>query len=211
MRIAIDLLTYLLYKYIEVKFSSLSLHKGLAMPIRTYLDPAAPNADFRISKQWIDDRTYATMVEKSVICCADAIITLRGDIGAVYLAQRCVYPMKGFWCLGGRVFFNDPTDEHTIARAVEKETGVQFERDRFRYLCVNDYVWACTAQGEFPGRNRASLYQLDVYRDELDQMSAGLSSTEYDTRFGLQRFDMQRMQEEAVHPAMLHALSMIIG
>lgn len=177
--------------------------------IVTYPDPLAAGVETRIRDQWISDPTYAEMVQKMPIPCTDAIITLRGDDGAVYLGKRCVYPMMGIWCLGGRIFFNDQTMEESVARCVQIETGCRFEESRFRYLCTNLYSWIKTAQGDFPGKNLAPLFLLEVEQDELAAMSRGLKPAEYDPAFGLQRFNRTRLIDEQVHPAMINAFDQL--
>jgi len=172
--------------------------------IRAYLDPELP-VEVKVRDEWVSDQTYKEVVQKTVISCTDAIVTVIGDYGAVYLTKRSVYPMKGLWCLGGRIFFNDKTLEESVARCIALETSLQFSQNRFRFICTHLYSWNKTNQGDFPGRNLAPLYVLEVSKEELVLMSGGLKQTEYDIEFGFQRFSRERLIDERVHPAMLDA------
>lgn len=136
-------------------------------------------------------------------------MTVVNDVQAVYLAQRSAYPMKGIWCFGGRMFFNDDTPEDSVSRCVETETSVRLRVERFECIATNLYSWHRTAQGNFPGKNFAPLYKAEVTTEELDQMRRGLRSSEYDKGFGIQRFCRERLIDENVHPAMVDAFDLI--
>jgi ADP-ribose pyrophosphatase YjhB (NUDIX family) len=170
--------------------------------VRSYSDPLAPDEDVRVRDQWISNSTYAEMVEKSIIPCTDSVLIVAND-QALYLGKRNAYPMKGVWCLGGRIFFNDRTMEESVARCVELETGLRIKTDRFIYVCTNHYSWVKVAQGDFYGKNLAATYVCEVTKEELEKMAHGLSEKEYDREFGLQRFDRQRLIDEHVHQAMI--------
>lgn len=170
--------------------------------IRTYADPEAPEVTVRIKDQWISDSSYRETVQKMIIPCTDVILTRAGD-QALFLGKRSTYPMKGIWCLGGRIFFNDLTPEDSIARCLNLETGVSIPAKRFEYLCTNFYSWTKVAQGDFFGKNMAATYHCVVTDEELHTMACGLVAAEYDKEFGLQRFDRARLVDERVHQAML--------
>lgn len=177
--------------------------------IKSYTDPLAPGVTPTARDSWISDTAYNETVRKMPIPCTDALITLAGDDQAVYLGKRSAFPMQGIWCLGGRIFFNDQSMEESIARCVEIETGCRFAPERFKYLRTNMYSWVKTAQGDFPGKNLAPLYRLEVTTEEMQAMSAGLKPSEYDPTFGLQRFSRSRLLDERVHEAMLDAFDQL--
>jgi hypothetical protein len=179
--------------------------------LRAYRDPLVPDVDVTVRDQWISNAAYAEMVQKSIIACTDTVMVLAGDDKAIYLGERSTFPMKGVWCLGGRIFFNDSTFESSIARCVYLETGCRFDPARFKYVATHLYSWVKTAQGDFPGKNLAPLFKLEVTPEELQQMAHGLKSEEYNRSFGLQRFDRTILIDERVHPAMLDAFDDIFG
>lgn len=172
--------------------------------LRSYRDPLEPGRAVRTRNEWISATTYAEMVEKTPIPCTDAILTRKGDNGAIYLAKRIAFPMAGIWCLGGRIFFNDETLEDSVSRCVYLETGVKINPARFE--CIGHlhlYSWVKTAQGDFGGKNLATTFRLEITDAEMEKMASGLQPKEYDQQFGIQRFDRRRLIDENVHPAML--------
>lgn len=171
--------------------------------IIAYRDPLAPDVDVAIRDQWVSQASYLETAMKMVIPCTDAVVLLKGDHKALWLGKRTILPMRGIWCIGGRIFFNDRTLEESVARCVELETGLRLLPERFSYVCANFYSWIKVAQGDFPGKNIAAVYKCEVTEAELNQMSHGLSQTEYDRGFGLQRFDRARLVDESVHQAMV--------
>ncbi len=173
------------------------------MKIRYYRDPLAPGKVAQTRDPFISSASYAEMVEKTPIPCTDAVLTLKGD-KALYLVERSVYPMKGVWCLGGRIWFNDHTLHDSIARCVEIETGQHFAPERFTLVSAPHlYSWVRTRQGEFPGKNLAVTFNLQVDDKELNSIAESLKPEEYNTEFGVQRFSRERLVDEKVHQAML--------
>jgi hypothetical protein len=169
---------------------------------RCYSDPLDPKRVVLTRNPYISDAAYSEMVEKMPIPCTDAVLTVAGD-KAIYLAERCVYPMKGLWIFGGRISFNDASPEQSIARCLELETGQRFELSRFVKLADHLYSWVKTKQGDFPGKNLVLTYQIEVTKEELARMSASLAANEYNQDFGIQRFTRERLVNENVHPALI--------
>jgi len=170
--------------------------------IRMYLDPLDPNREVRVEEQWISDQAYAEVARKMVVLCTDAVFTTSGD-KAIYLTKRSVYPMKGIWWFGGRLFFNDASPEDAISRAIQRETAHHINPARFRFISIHGYAWVKTAQGDFGCKNFGLTYQCEVDDVELDLMRSGLIASEYDRSFGIQRFDRERLVAENVHQALI--------
>lgn len=171
-------------------------------------DPVMPGVEVKTENQWIEDSVYAQIVEKTIITCTDTVFVVPGD-RALYLAKRSALPMRGVWCFGGRMFFNDKTPQDSVSRCVKSETGLFIDPSRFMFVCVNLYFWAVVAQGNFPGRNLGITHVCYVDNEEIDQMTMGLSEKEYDTQFGIQKFDRERLIHENVHRAMLRTFNEI--
>ena len=169
----------------------------LAM-LRCYSDPLGGD-EFAAANPWIDDQLYTEIIRKLPIACSDAVLTLQGD-RACYLANRVVWPGRGIWCLGGRIWSTCKSPTDSVARCVLAETGVPIDPRRFSYVLVTSYSWAHTAQGEFPGKTLAIIFQLEISTQELHLMSSGLSASEYEVSFGLQRFDRKRLLAEQSSP-----------
>lgn len=172
------------------------------MKLRSYNDPLSPSVTPHIRDQWIGDDAFSEVVRKMPIPCVDTVF-IKPDDQAIYLGRRTALPMRGIWCFGGRIFFNDADMNSAISRIMEMETGLRISPERFEYLCTHFYSWIIIAQGSFPGKNLAATYSCQVTEEELEQMQAGLKQTEYDREFGIQRFDRNRLVDEKVHPALI--------
>ncbi len=171
--------------------------------IRYYQDPLDPAQIATTKDPFISDETYKEMVEKTPIPCTDVALTKKGD-QALYLTKRSVYPMKGIWILGGRMWFNDATLHHSIVRCMALETGQQFELSRFKMLPTPHlYSWVKTRQGDSPGKNLAITFQLEVTKNELRKIAENLTEKEYEKEFGIQRFTRERLLSEKCHPALV--------
>jgi len=180
--------------------------------IRYYRDPLAPDQEVLTDHEWVDTDAYRQLVQRTVISCTDVVLTLVGDPNAIYLAKRCVFPQKGIWCFGGRLFFNDGTLPHSSARCLNTEAAVPINPDRFVWTKnPHLYSWVKTAQGDFGGKNLVLIFRLEVTPYELGQIARGLSPKEYDRVFGIQRFTRERLVDEKVHKAMHDAFNDIWG
>lgn len=172
--------------------------------ISVFNDPDSPGAPVTIEDSWIDDNIYLQIVQKTIIVCTDTVFIVEGE-DAIYLAKRSVLPMKGIWCFGGRMLFNDPTPNDSVSRCVKRETGLLIDPKRFKQLSVNLYSWNRILQGDFPGRNLGIMFSCKVSLEEIDQMAKGLSDKEYDISFGIQPYNRFRVVEEKLHRALDNA------
>lgn len=177
--------------------------------VKCWLDPLEPSSTFHAESQWLSDDVYDEVVKKTVVTCADAIVTQFDSPGVVFLAKRVIKPQQGFWFLGGRVMFNSDSIAHALALTIKRETGLIFTSDRFTFLTVNDYKFVHAAQGDFPCRSVVLLHRLDVSKQEREAMSAGLVASEYEVGFGLQAFNRGGLVAHNVHPAILDAYDRI--
>jgi hypothetical protein len=119
--------------------------------------------------------------------------------------------MKGVWCIGGRMWFNDENAETSTSRCVQVETGIKIIPSRFKLIATNLYSWSQVEQGKFPGRNLALTFSCELSPKEIELVSQGLSPKEYDKKFGLQPFNRDRLEKEKIHPAMLDAYKEIFS
>lgn len=177
--------------------------------LKTYLDHFAPANSIMAEKKWLIDGEYLMIVKNTIIACADAVVTIIGEVGIIYLAKRVVNPQPDLWFIGGRAQMSSDNMVHAIMQNVERETKLKFLPERFTYLCTNDYKFARSAQGDFPVRSLASLFNLAVTPTELQIMSANLTATEYETGFGLKAFNREQLVNSNVHPAILDAFDLI--
>ena len=175
--------------------------------IRSYSEK---NASIQGKNPWIPEETYETIVKSMIIPCVDIVFYTRSD-EAIYLAKRVVLPMNSYWCLGGRIFFNDATLEEAAARSVARESGLTIDLNRFKFVCNHLYSWEAIAQGYFTGRNLATIFSCEATIDEIDKISKTLNETEFDKEFGLQRFDRQRLLDMNVHQAMIDVFDQLFS
>lgn len=160
------------------------------------------NADFKTNNPWIPQEDYEKILRTMIVPCVDIILHTE-DERAIYLAKRVVLPMNSYWCLGGRMMFADASFEEAAARALKRESGLMINPSRFKFICNHLYAWEAIAQGNFTGRNIAIVFSLKVSLKELNQIKKSLNRDEFDTRFGLQKFDRQRLLDLNVHKAMV--------
>lgn len=179
------------------------------MQVTTYSDPSDPKNVCTTPEPWLSDEGYLEVVAKTVVTCVDAIVISSARPGVVYLAKRVAKPAAGIWFLGGRAQFNTVSMHVAIAENVERETGVRFDSDRFRLLTVNDYKFACAAQGDFPCRSLALLFVLEATEEEISNISNGLVASEYEREYGLRPFTRAELEQEHAHPALLDAWDML--
>lgn len=177
--------------------------------VKSYRD-IEQTEDVITANQWLSKETYDEVVQKMVITCTDVVFCVEGD-QAIYLGKRVALPMAGLWVFGGRMLFNDASPEEAIARCVKVETGILIDSERFQYVTTNFYSWTKVAQGSFPGKSIGMTYQCVVTKEEINELAQGLSETEYDKEFGIQRFDRARLIEENAHPAMLDLYNQIFN
>jgi ADP-ribose pyrophosphatase YjhB (NUDIX family) len=175
--------------------------------VRSYSEK---NASIQGKNPWIPEGTYETIAKSMIIPCVDIIFHTKSD-RAIYLAKRVVLPMNSYWCLGGRIFFDDCTLEEAAARSITRESELNINSKRFKFVCNHLYSWEAIAQGYFTGRNLAVIFSCEVTVDEIDKISKTLNETEFDKEFGLQRFDRQRLLDMNVHQAMIDVFDQLFS
>jgi len=178
--------------------------------IFSYQDPIAPDVDVRISNEWMSAETYCEVAQKMIIPCTDIVFYQRNN-QTIYLGKRLVFPMKGIWFFGGRMFFNDRTPEDSSSRCIETETGLRIDPERFVLIRTNLYSWLKTAQSNAPGKNLVMTHGCEVTDEEIIKMLHGLSEKEYDLDFGIQRFDRSRLIDQNVHLAIVDIYDQLFG
>jgi len=159
-------------------------------------------ADFKGNSPWIPQEDYEKILRTMIVPCVDIILHTEDERG-IYLAKRIALPMASYWCLGGRMMFSDVSFEEAAARSLNRESGLTINPSRFKFICNHLYAWEAIAQGNFTGRNLAVVFSLKVSLKELNQIKKSLDKDEFDTGFGLQKFDRQRLLDTGVHKAMV--------
>lgn len=177
------------------------------METRVYPDPeTGQSAKTAMSR--LPNEAYTQVVQSMVIACADVVLTRKHDDEPhLYLARRRVYPMRGYWVIGGRIMFNDQSPRHAAVRNLKRETGLEIDPD---HLTIHSpphlYSWDRVAQGEFAGKNFCTTYRFDATPDELASATEHLDPNEYEVGHGLKRFTLQELMAANAHPMLLDLL-----
>lgn len=152
---------------------------------------------------YLSDEVYVKAMESLVIVCVDALFISHAS-RTIFLAKRLVDPLPGPWIIGGRLFAGE-REQDGVKRCVARETGVSIERDRFSLFCVNRYISPMRKQlpQEKGSDTMAYTFFVELVPDELEFASSHLDPREYDTEFGMQEFDRERLVKEGVRQSLL--------
>ncbi len=152
---------------------------------------------------FMDDVTYAAMVDHTIIVCTDAVV-VDPQRRTFFLARRVARPMKGLWWIGGRRRKGE-TPQEAMCRNFLRETGLSLPSERFDLATIMEYLWQDREQ-EPSGRgshNLAHQFTVCLTPTELATAAHNLDQREYDLGLGLQEFDRARLVTEHAHHAIL--------
>lgn len=171
------------------------------LPVNAYTDPTNPA--FVPVAEFLPDEDFPAAHSAFVKVCTDTILISRRR-RTVYLATRCVYPMKGLWILGGKLSRGRGIVE-SMCHILKRETGFDVDPARLEFLSQNRMWWAI--RKEMPVTNGTDdlsfMFAFDPTIDELHAIEAGLVDTEYDTSAGLREFTYEQLLEADVAPIIL--------
>ena len=90
--------------------------------------------------EFLDDPTYAKILDQIVVSCADAILVRWiNNQPEILLGKRAYPPMKGWWIFGGRRIPGESPEESCV-RNIKREIGLDLEPSRFTLLKCYSYV-----------------------------------------------------------------------
>lgn len=152
---------------------------------------------------FMDEVVYTAAIENMVIVCTDTVIVNKRR-ETFYLAKRSVRPMAGLWWIGGRRNKGE-TPSGGMRRNFRRETGLDLPASRFEFVAMTEYLWQDRAQEpvEKGSHNLAHTFAVELSAEELETARDELETREYDSTFGLQEFDRDRLIAEDVHPVIL--------
>ena len=151
----------------------------------------------------MSDDAYKEALDSMVVVCVDAVL-IDEEKQIFYLPRRKQKPMDSWWVIGGRL----PAGvfpEVGMQKKFKAETGLQIEKDRFNFVCMNRYLFK-DRQQEPQNHGADSLsytYYLVPTQQELEAISSSLEENEYDTEQKLKSFSRQELVEEKVHPMLI--------
>ena len=159
--------------------------------------------------RFIDYAVHTVVIDNMIIVCVDAVI-VNQERRTFYLAKRVVRPMPGIWWIGGsRKKGYAPLDG--ICLKFKDETGLDLPSERFTFVTMTEYLWQDREQmPQVNGsHNICHQFAVELTEDELELVRAGLDKKEYDSNYGLQEFDRDRLVAEDVHPVILEVFDKI--
>ena len=154
-------------------------------------------------KRFLDEETYAAAIEAFVIVSTDVVI-INPHKRIIYLTRRCIKPMKGWWIIGGRMFAGEMPEE-SMQRCFQRETSLNLSQERFQLVRFNRNIWKDRKQEpqEMGIDFLTYLFSVELTSEELEKASCSLDPSEYETNVGLQEFNLERLEKENAHPALI--------
>lgn len=135
---------------------------------------------------------YNLLLQTCIRVCTDIVLFNQAK-ELIYLAKRIIcFPR--WWIIGGQMFPGEP-ETTSAQRCLKRETSLQVEEHRLRYLRLNRYLHAGIS-GEPPRDNFTFVFALHVSESEIDQAAKHLDPAEYDTALGLRPFDEASLSSE---------------
>jgi hypothetical protein len=174
---------------------------------KLYIEGEIVNPEMR--GQFMDDETYTAVLDNTIIVCTDTVIINR-ERRTFFLAKRAVRPMAGIWWIGGRRKKGE-TPTEGIHRNFKRETNLDLNTDRFKFIAITEYIWQDREQKPYNkgSQNFCHQFFIELTEKELNKAKKHLEQTEYDSDFGLQEFDRNRLIQEKVHPVILDVFDKI--
>lgn len=160
---------------------------------------------------FMEEGVYTAVVDHTIIVCVDAVIVDR-QARLFYLVKRVAHPMSGLWWIGGRRHKGESPVE-SMCRNFARETGLDLSAERFAFVTIVESVWQSRKQEPIDrgSHNLTHQFYIELTVDERGCVGQGLDRAEYDMEYGLQAFNLERLSQEAVHPAIIDLYNMIFS
>jgi len=163
--------------------------------------PIDPN--FTMPRRALSDDIYRAAMESLIIVVADVLFIDRTN-KTIYLATRKAKPIQSEWLIGGRLFASEHAVEG-LRRIVKRETSLDLAPERLTFLGMNRYL--CPDRQQHPqdkGSDSLSFtYIAELSQEERATAAGNLHPDEYIADIGLEEFDMKKLTERNVHPALI--------
>ena len=161
------------------------------------------NPDVVIPRKFLETDVYAAALEAFVLVCTDCVF-FNESRRTFFLAKRKSKPMSDWWFIGGRSFAGE--DEVTsVKRCVKRETGLELDIHRFKFLTMKRYFFKDRQQ---PPQNKGCdslcyIFGVGLEDKEVELVKSNLDPKEYDTAAGLKEFGPEDLSKENVFPAIM--------
>lgn len=163
----------------------------------------------RMKPARLSGKNYGRAIAALICVCTDIAIVGKKD-GLIYLPERKVKPMKGWWNIGGRRFVGETAPESAVRNFI-KETGLSLSPKRFTLVTIREAVWK--DRKETPQNvgkhDLIHIFAVDLNKKELRYVSQNLCPEEYHS--GLSPFTRKKLIQEKVHPLIVSVYDEIFG
>jgi 8-oxo-dGTP pyrophosphatase MutT (NUDIX family) len=172
-------------------------------PCRTYRDHK-----FKPSRVRLDDAAYEQAMRTFVVLCADVVLCAPQQ-RLIYLADRVVHPVKGWWWMGGRISFGEDFKDAAV-RKLSEETLISIDPERLTFVMQHRTISHLREQSpqEAGSDTLGFLFRVDVTQDELNVALNGLAPEEYQPR-SLTPFNRRTLTQQNVRPQIMDAYDRI--
>jgi len=137
-----------------------------------YKTPHFVTGNFVSHSKFVDDATYATILDTVVKATTD--IFLCDEAGKVFLGKRLAQPHNDWWLMGGRMIPGE-TPQIAAVRILSREVGLRLDpvtaAARFRTVGTYTFVWDSRAQ-EPTNHGTADVSIIQALTLTLDEIAA---------------------------------------
>ncbi|MDP3740712.1 MAG: hypothetical protein Q8R08_00070 [bacterium] len=141
---------------------------------------------------------YARVSPRFPKIAPDTIIIDRKD-NTLYLAQRIVQTMKGWWNFGGSLLAR----EDLVAgarRTFLRDAGLDLPEVRFEFIMIQRIISAIRQEEPQEAGEDCFVFQFAVELTAEERERVVLAPTRYDPQIGLRAFDREGLVREARPP-----------
>lgn len=178
----------------------LNICQSNVVPVLLYQEPGFKG----LEKKFMTESAYSKALRSLVIVCTDVLLVNRLN-KTVYLAKRISKPMKDdWWLIGGRMYAGELPEE-SVSRCFKRETSVDIEKNRFKFVALNRYFFKDRQQTpqNIGCDSLCYTFVLELSKEELNKVS--LDSNEY--QGGIREFEFTTIKK--INEAIFNLLSHI--
>ena len=90
-------------------------------------------------------------------------------------------------------------------RLAKRELDLTIAPERFEYVLANEDIWAIRKHEptDHPFHGFDHVFSIELTDEEIQHAATHLDPKEYDTEFGIQPYDRERLVQENVHRQLL--------
>jgi ADP-ribose pyrophosphatase YjhB (NUDIX family) len=160
------------------------------------------------------DTEYSAYLDRLTVVCSDVVLIDRKN-QKLWLAHRVIEPIKSWWVMGGGIRPGDDPAQGALNH-FKRDTGFTLGAERLSYLGLFNYHFGLRQIGALmperrPFNSLAFTYTVEPTLAELENLTANLRPTEYDTTLGLKAFGQADLENPALHPALTVMWKMVFS